>query len=391
MADLEVGGIALRRLAVLGSTGSIGTSTLSVVRQNPRRLAVEVLAARGSHPVRLKEQIEEFDPAVVVVEDQESYKELRAEFGSRVKQGSEALCEAVVRDSVDQVVAAVVGAAGVPSVAAALGAGKMVALANKESLVTAGPALKALSVESGGRLVPIDSEHVALHQGLRCGRGEEVARLVLTASGGPFLDRPRSSWQEIEPADALKHPTWEMGRKISVDSATLMNKALELIEATYLFDIPQQQIDVVIHPQSIVHSLVEFRDGSTMAQLSINDMEVPIQYALAFPERWPRAGERLSLPELGALEFRALDDEKFPSIRLARQAIEAGESAPAVLNAANEVAVAEFLDGSIAFPDIHACIEEVLNSHRAESVTSVAEALEWDRWGRSSAREFLEA
>jgi 1-deoxy-D-xylulose-5-phosphate reductoisomerase len=385
MADPASG----RRLAVLGSTGSIGTSTLSVVRQNPERLAVAVLAAYGSDASALALQIEEFDPVLVVVQDDACFTELRATFGRRVVQGSEALRDAVLLESVDVVVAAVVGAAGVPSVASALAAGKVVALANKEAMVTAGPSLLALSRKFGGQLVPIDSEHVALHQALRCGAQHEVERLVLTASGGPFLDRPRSSWQEIRPADALKHPTWEMGRKISVDSATLMNKALELIEARYLFDIPEGKIDVVVHPQSIVHSLVEFRDGSTIAQLSINDMEVPIQYALAYPERWPRAGERLSLAELGTLEFRQLDDDKFPSIRLARQALQAGESAPAVLNAANEAAVAAFLAGRIPFPAIHHCVEEVLSSHAAQAVATVEEALLWDDWGRRRAGEIL--
>jgi 1-deoxy-D-xylulose-5-phosphate reductoisomerase len=290
---------------------------------------------------------------------------------------------------VSRVLAAIVGAAGLPPVHAALAAGKGVALANKESLVVAGGLLTALAARTGARILPIDSEHVALHQALRAGSAEEVRRLVLTASGGPFLHRDEASWETIRPEEALRHPTWRMGAKITVDSATLMNKGLELIEASHLFGLPPEHIDVVVHPQSIVHSLVEYRDGSWIAQLARNEMVFPIQYALAYPERWENTFPRLDLAALGQLTFLALDDRRFPSVRMARQALAAGPSAPAVLNAANEVAVAAFLGGEVPFPAIFDTVAEVLDRHRPEPVADLDAALAWDAWGRREAEELL--
>jgi len=309
--------------------------------------------------------------------------------GTALAVGEEALLELAVRPDVDRVIGAIVGAAGLRPIHAALSAGHDVALANKESLVVAGRLLTGIAAASGAALLPIDSEHVALHQALRAGRPEEVERLVLTASGGPFLRRDPATFDSIRRDEALKHPTWSMGAKITVDSATLVNKGLELIEARWLFDVPAERIDVVVHPQSIVHSLVEWRDGSWIAQLGPNDMIFPIQYALAYPERWANRFPRLDPAALGALEFLPLDRAAFPAVDLARRALEAGESAPAVFNAANEVAVHAFLDGRIAFPRIVATIERVLDRHRPAAVDSLDDALGWDGWGRYEAQQEL--
>ena len=306
---------------------------------------------------------------------------------TRLVVGREGLLEAATAPRAQRVVAAMVGAAGLPAVHAAVDAGKTVALANKEALVVGGRVLTELAARRGVELLPVDSEHAALHQALRCGRPSEVARLVLTASGGPFRDRPVETWDSIRPEDALRHPTWAMGAKITVDSASLVNKALELIEAHHLFAVAPERIQVVVHPQSIVHSFVEFVDGSVVAQLSRNDMVFPIQYALSFPERWPNEFPRLALESLGSLHFEPLDDARFPAVRLARQALSEGDSAPAVFNAANEVAVAAFLAGEIAFRGIVSLVEETLSEHRAERVGSLEEAMAWDSWGRARARE----
>ena len=381
----------IQRLALLGATGSIGASTVEVVRHHPDRLSIATLGALGRNPEELLALAREFRPLLLAVVDPAVARDLRPALppGVELASGPEALLAAATHPAVDKVVAAIVGAAGLPPVAAALGAGKSVALANKESLVVAGSLLTDLARRTGAEIVPIDSEHVALHQALRCGTREEVRRLVLTASGGPFLDRDPTTFATIRPEEALRHPTWSMGAKISVDSSTLINKGLELIEASHLFGIAPEAIDVVIHPRSLVHSLVEFRDGSWLAQLSVNDMIFPIQYALAYPERWANEFPRLDLAELGTLEFLPLDNRRFPAVELARAALAAGESAPAVLNAANEVAVHAFLDGEIGYPDILAVIEEVLAAHHAEALADLDAALEWDRWGRQLANQAL--
>ncbi|HSM50418.1 MAG TPA: 1-deoxy-D-xylulose-5-phosphate reductoisomerase [Thermoanaerobaculia bacterium] len=380
-----------QRLALLGATGSIGASAAEVVRHHPGHLSIAALAAHGRRVEELAALAREFGVARVAVFDEEALPALRALLppGVEALGGMEGLLALATDPGVDRVVAAMVGAAGLEPVHAALAAGKDVALANKESLVVAGGLLTALAARTGARILPIDSEHVALHQALRAGTPEEVRRLVLTASGGPFLHRDETSWETIRPEEALRHPTWKMGAKITVDSATLMNKGLELIEASHLFGLPADRIDVVVHPQSIVHSLVEYRDGSWLAQLACNEMVFPIQYALAYPERWENTFPRLDLAALGQLTFLALDDHRFPSVRMARQALAAGPSAPAVLNAANEVAVAAFLGGEIPFPGIFDTVAEVLDRHRPEPVADLGAALAWDAWSRQEAEEVL--
>ena len=380
-----------QRLAVLGSTGSIGRSTLEVVRHHPERLRVTALGAFGSDVELLEAQIAEFAPSLVAITDPSAAAELGSRVGPAVEVvgGGDALVAAAAHPAVDRVVAAVVGAAGLKPVHGALAAGKDVALANKESLVVAGELLCSVARESGARLLPIDSEHAALHQALHCGGADEVRRLVLTASGGPFLDRDRVEWEHVGPDEAVRHPNWEMGAKISVDSATLMNKGLELIEACHLFELPGERIEVVIHPQSILHSMVEFCDGSWIAQLAANDMTLPIQYALAYPERWENRFPRLEPADLGALEFRRVPPELAPAVDLARAALAAGGSAPAVLNAANEAGVDAFLCERIRFPRIVELIDRVLASHEPQAIDSLEDALEWDAWGRRRAREIL--
>lgn len=379
------------RLALLGATGSIGRSTLEVVRQHPERLSVTTLAALGSRIDELEVMARELRPRLVAVHLPEAARELAGRLGSAVEvvAGVEGCEAAATHPEVDRVVAAMVGAAGLPPVYAAVARGTDVALANKESMVVAGPLLSRLARRTGARILPIDSEHAALHQALRSGAAPEVRRLMLTASGGPFRERPLERWDEIEPEDALAHPTWQMGPKISVDSATLMNKGLEVIEARHLFDVAPEAIEVVVHPQSLVHSLVEYIDGSWMAQLSRNDMVYSIQYALAFPDRWGNEFPRLEPTRLGSLTFEPVDRERFPAVELARGALLAGESAAAVLNAANEEAVAAFLARRATFRAIVDTVAAVLDRHRATAVTSLEEALSWDDWGRRTARELL--
>ena len=380
-----------QRLALLGATGSIGKSCLTVVRHHPERFELVALGALGSRPEELLAAAREFRPRQLVVVEPAAAAALRPHLpaGTRLSVGEEALVELAVRPDVDRLVAAIVGAAGLRPVHAALSAGKAVALANKESLVVAGRLLTSIAAASCAEIVPIDSEHAALHQALRAGPRDEVERLVLTASGGPFLRRDRATFATIRREEALRHPTWSMGEKITIDSATLVNKGLELIEARWLFGVPAERIDVVVHPQSIVHSLVEWRDGSWLAQLAPNDMIFPIQYALAFPERWANRFLRLEPAELGRLDFLPLDRAAFPAVDLARQALAAGDSAPAVLNAANEIAVHAFLAGEIPFPAIVDTIAEVLAVHRAAPVDGLDEALGWDAWGRREAERVL--
>ena len=378
-------------ISVLGATGSVGTSVLRVVREHPERLHVVALAAYGSDPQKLLQQVEELRPRLVGVMDEGAAREVarQAPPGVEVVPGEEGLRAAATHPEARRVVAAMVGAAGLRPAWAAVDAGRDVALANKECLVVAGGLLTALARERGAALLPVDSEHAALHQALRGGDAREVARLVLTASGGPFWQREAATFASIAPAEALAHPTWKMGAKITVDSATMMNKGLELVEASHLFAVPPERIDVVVHPQSLVHSLVEFCDGTWLAQLSVNDMVFPVQYALSWPERWGNRFPRLAPAELGRLEFHPVDEAKFPTIGLARRALAAGASAPAVLNGANEAAVAAFLAGRASFPSIASTIDAVLDEHQAQPVRSLDEALAWDDWGRRRAAELL--
>jgi len=381
------------RLALLGATGSIGRAALEVVRHHPDRLSVTTLAAQGRKPEALAALARETGARLVAVSEPAAAAALARALpgGVEVAVGAEGLIAAATHPEVDRVVAAVVGAAGLPPVHAALAAGKGVALANKESMVVAGPLLNALATATGAEIVPVDSEHSALHQALRGGRPAEVRQLLLTASGGPFLRRDAATFEAIRVEEALAHPTWSMGAKITIDSATLVNKGLELIEAAHLFAIPPERIGVVVHPQSIVHSFVEFIDGSLLAQLSVNDMIFPVQYALAYPERWENTFPRLDPAALGTLEFLPLDRARFPAVELARAALAAGQSAPAVLNAANEEAVHAFLDRRIRFPAIVETVRRVLERHDPEPVGSLEAALAWDAWGRARAREALAA
>jgi 1-deoxy-D-xylulose-5-phosphate reductoisomerase len=328
---------------------------------------------------------------VVSVQDEADARRLRAEFpGIAVGWGAQGLVDVATHPDVDVVLGAVVGSAGLASAYEAVKLGKTLALANKETLVVAGELIMEAARHSGAAVIPVDSEHCALHQALRAGAHAEVQRLVLTASGGPFRSRPLETFSSITITDALAHPTWKMGPKISIDSATMMNKGLEVIEARWLFDVPGERIDIVIHPQSIVHSMVEYVDGSVLAQLSPNDMRFPVLYALTYPDRIPTPLPRLSLETLGRLDFAPLEPERYPAVRLAYSALAAGGSAPAVLNAANEEAVAAFLAGRIPYNGIVETVSRVLERHDAVTVGSVAEALEHDAWARRAARESLQ-
>ena len=375
------GGLAV---AVLGSTGSIGKSTLDVIAASGGRFVPHLLAAHRSVGVLL-EQAREFRPRWVVVTDPTAAAEIGADSlppGTQLAVGEEALDDLVAAPVVDRVVSAIVGAAGLRSTWAAVSAGKTVALANKETLVMAGPLVMRLAADSGATILPVDSEHSAIHQALCSGRSTEVARILLTASGGPFRTRSRESLATVTPAEALRHPTWSMGPKITVDSATMMNKALELIEARWLFDVPAEKLGVVVHPQSIVHSLVEFVDGSVIAQLSPPDMRLPIQYALSYPERLPGPARRMDFTQAARLDFEPPDLERFPAVRLGYEAAARGGTAGAVLNAANEEAVRGFLDGAIAFTDIADICARLLDEHPHQADPTLDEVLRLDAWAR---------
>ena len=385
---------APKQIAVLGSTGSVGEQTLAVAAQFPERFRVVALAA-GRNVEKLAAQVNRFAPALVSVADATCAEELRARISgapTRVVMGDEGLL-AVATHPADLVVAALVGAVGLEPTLAAIRAGRNIALANKEVMVMAGALVLREIREHGVELLPVDSEHSAIFQALAGQRRQDVARLLLTASGGPFRTWPAERIAHATVADALKHPNWSMGPKITVDSATLMNKGLEVIEARWLFDLPPEQIEIVVHPQSIVHSLVEFIDGSVLAQLGIPDMRVPIAVALAHPERLPLKLARLDLPKLETLEFEAPDPTRFPSLELPYAALRGGETAPAVLNAANEIAVAAFLEGAIPFPEIVATNAAVLEAHLAQdgpgAVRDLADVRAADGWARATARARL--
>ncbi|HEY4230017.1 MAG TPA: 1-deoxy-D-xylulose-5-phosphate reductoisomerase [Thermoanaerobaculia bacterium] len=355
----------MRSLSILGSTGSIGRSSLDVVEAFPERFRVVALAA-GRSLDRLAEQVARFRPRLVSIDSRDDVSRLErllpAGLDCRIVAGSEGLTEAATHPDADTVVGGLVGALGLRSALDAIRAGKRLALANKEPLVVAGPLILAEAARSKAEIVPVDSEHSAIHQAMRAGRTEEAQRIVLTASGGPFRERRLDTFDAITVADALAHPTWKMGPKITIDSATMMNKGLEVIEAHFLFGLPEERIEVVIHPQSLIHSFVEFVDGSLVAQLARNDMKFPIVYALSYPERLPNAFGRLDLVALARLDFVPVEPRRYPALGLAREALRAGGGMPAVLNAANEIAVAAFLEGKISFPDIVNLVSEVMNA-----------------------------
>jgi 1-deoxy-D-xylulose-5-phosphate reductoisomerase len=372
------------RVAVLGSTGSIGRSTLDVIAASDGLFVPFLLAAHTSVGP-LVEQAAAVRPAWVVVVDPAAAARLgpgSLPKGTRLAVGADALDDLVRSAEVDRVVSAIVGAAGLRSTWAAVEAGKTVALANKETLVMAGPLVMRLAERTGGRILPVDSEHSAIHQALCSGTVAEVRRIVLTASGGPFRTRPAASLAAVTPAEALQHPTWSMGPKITVDSATMMNKALELIEARWLFGVPASRLDVLVHPQSIVHSMVEFVDGSVLAQMSPPDMRLPIQYALAHPRRLAGPARRFDFTQRFALEFEPPDPVRFPAVRLGHEAAARGGTAGAALNAANEEAVRGFLDGQLRFTDIADVCGRVLAEHPFQAEPTLDDVRRVDAWAR---------
>jgi 1-deoxy-D-xylulose-5-phosphate reductoisomerase len=379
----------LKRLAVLGSTGSIGTATLDTAGRFPDRFQVVALAA-GRNVALLEEQIRAFRPSLAAVADESDAVELRRLFPTvEIRSGAEGREAVATHPDATTVVAAFVGALGLVPTYRALKLGREVALANKETLVAAGKLMMAAAAASGGVILPVDSEHNALHQALRVGPREAVARLILTASGGPFRTWSREALAGVTVKQALAHPTWRMGAKITVDSATMMNKGLEIIEAHHLFGMPEDRIDVIVHPESRVHSLVEYADGTLIAQLSVNDMRFPILYALAYPERLPSPFGSLDLAEVGALHFEPADQARFPCLRLAREALRAGGTVPAVLSAANEVAVSAFLEGRLGFTGIPAVVEAAIEreASRTHALAGLEDVLGADRRGRAWAEE----
>ena len=382
----------MRKLAVLGSTGSIGVTTLSIVERFPEDFQVVALAA-GRNLAKLTQQVQRFQPDVVSLaseDDARTLKEQLPDFHGTILCGSEGLMATATHPEADMVMAALVGAVGLPPTLAGIRAGKTIALANKEALVISGELMTREAQQYGVRLLPVDSEHNAIFQALQGHPRERVKRIILTASGGPFRQRPAAELAQVSVEEALQHPTWKMGNKITIDSATLMNKGLEVIEARWLFNLPPEQVSVIVHPQSIVHSMVEYVDGSVLAQLGIPDMAVPISYILAYPDRLPLTHlPQLDLARIGQLQFHEPDFDKFSCLRLAYSALCQGGTCPAVLNAANEVGVEHFLNGQLRFLDIAVLNERVLEAHDPQPVTDLDSLLEADRWAREHARGVL--
>jgi 1-deoxy-D-xylulose-5-phosphate reductoisomerase len=385
----------MKVLSLLGCTGSIGTNTLKVTSSFPKEFRVAGLSG-GMNVTKLASQVEEVCPDIASNADERVSAELQSLLRqrgypmsrTRFVHGIEGHIEVACHPESSMVLSAISGAAGLLPTYRALELGKSIALANKETLVMAGALIMRKSRELKTEILPVDSEHNAIHQCLRGGRKQEVKRLILTASGGPFRDTPIEQLATVTPEQALNHPTWRMGKKITIDSATLMNKGLEVIEASWLFDVGPDEIDIVVHPQSVVHSMVEFLDGSILAQMGLTDMRIPIQYALTYPARWGTPLPSLDIHRMVKLEFSAPDYEKFPCLNLAYKALRAGGTAPAVLNAANEVAVEAFLNGGIAFHEIASVIESVLDAHETTAVTDLQSVLDADVWARKEAETF---
>jgi 1-deoxy-D-xylulose-5-phosphate reductoisomerase len=382
----------MKRLSILGSTGSIGVNTLHIVSKFPERFKVVSLSA-GLNTQLLKQQILQFRPKVVSVLTKELSGALRRELTNipvEIVHGIEGLIHVATHPEVDQVVSAIVGAVGLIPTLSAIKTGKTIALANKESLVMAGKIVMEEAKRNHVQILPVDSEHSAIFQALLGHQREDVHRLLLTASGGPFLNFPLSRLHDVTVKEALNHPHWEMGKKITIDSASLMNKGLEVIEAHWLFDVPVEKIAVLIHPQSVVHSMVEYIDGSMVAQMGIADMRIPISYALSFPERLNLNLPSLDLTKSAGLTFSHPDPERFPCLKLAYQSIEIGETMPAILNATNEVAVGAFLEGSIKFTNIPSLLRRVMEEHEVKPVRTIEDILKADHWARERARALLE-
>jgi 1-deoxy-D-xylulose-5-phosphate reductoisomerase len=381
----------MRSLSILGSTGSIGLSTLDVVRQHPEKFSISGLAA-GKDVTRLAEQIREFQPAAVSVMDADAAKKLHKLLGDSktdILYGIEGATAVATVEEADMVVSAIVGAAGLIPTVSAIKAGKHIALANKETLVVAGELVSDLVQKHKVQLLPVDSEHSAIFQSLQGHRTEDVVRIILTASGGPFRNTSAEELKHVGLQQALKHPQWTMGAKITIDSATMMNKGLEVIEAHWLFAMPADKISIVVHPQSIIHSMVEYRDGCVMAQLGTPDMRAPIAYALAWPERCESGIPKLDLAKIGTLTFEEPDMERFPALRLAFDALKAGRTYPAVLNAANEIAVAAFLDQKIRFIEIAETVDKTMQAHEAYTPVELEDYLQADQWARETAKKLI--
>lgn len=381
----------MKRIVILGSTGSIGASTLDVVSKFPDRFQVVGLAA-GSNDQILEDQIRAFQPKVVALSCPDATKRLRARLNStqtEVLDGEEGLCAVARLAECDLVISAIVGGAGLKPTLSAIQAGRQVALANKEPMVMAGQLMQHEAQKHGVTIFPIDSEHSAIFQSMEGHRKIDIRRVVLTASGGPFWDWATSDLKHVTLEQALKHPNWKMGDKITIDSATLMNKGLEVIEARWLFDLPPEQIDVVIHRESIIHSLVEYCDGSVISQLGHPDMRTPISYAMNYPERVPLLPPLLDLGKIGKLTFFPPDTEKFPCLQLAYDALAGGDGLPATLNAANEIAVHAFLNNQIAFLDIPKVIKETMAAYSPTPLSTIEDVLEVDQWARQTAKDIM--
>ena len=381
----------MKTIALLGSTGSIGVSTLALVREFPERFRVHGMVA-GQNLMLLAKQIKEFSPNCVAIRNEQDVPRLRRLLGNHkveILWGESGASAVASSAEVDVVLAAIVGGAGLMPCLQGVLAGKEIALANKEALVMAGELFVDAAKQRGVRLLPVDSEHSAVFQCLQGNHRAEVDKIILTASGGPFLRTPLSRLDKVSVAQALKHPNWKMGQKITIDSATMMNKGLEVIEARWEFDMQPDRIDVVIHPESVVHSMVRYQDGSIIAQLGIADMRIPIAYALAFPHRLEGSWPPLDLNRHGQLNFMPLEKRRFPALALAYAALREGGTMPTVLNAANEMAVAAFLDRRIGFREIHRIITRTMHKHRNRRATEVGEILEVDRWAREKASSWI--
>lgn len=382
----------MKRISILGSTGSIGVNTLKVIASRRPEFEIVALAA-GKNIDLLASQVEKFRPEFVSVIDEQHADKLRAKLGkdrTRIAWGEQGYAEAATADRADMVVSSLVGAAGLLPTLEAIEAGKDIALANKETLVMAGELVMRRAAEKKIRLIPVDSEHSAVFQCINGERRSQVRKILLTASGGPFLHTPKEALSRVTVADALKHPNWSMGRKITIDSASMMNKGLEVIEAKWLFGVGPERIEIVVHPQSIIHSMVEFVDCSVMAQLGIPDMRIPIAYALSYPERLPETGLGLDIFQKAVLEFIRPDREKFPCLNLAYEAARIGGTIPAVLNAANEIAVEAFLAGRLGFTGLPEIIEATMGLHDTKKIESVADVTAADAWARETAAGLIE-
>lgn len=376
----------VKRIAVLGSTGSVGTQTLDVIAHHPERFQLEAIAA-GKNVDLVVEQAKRFHPRLVSMVDRDSAERVKLQVGPgiRVVYGEEGLLEAAASTEAELVVTAMVGSQGLKPTLAAIEAGKQIGLANKETLVSAGHLVTQAAIRNKVKLLPVDSEHSAIFQCMHREAADEIEKIVLTASGGSFRDRTREQLQGVTVKEALAHPNWSMGAKITIDSATMANKGLEVIEAHWLFSLAYDQIEVMIHPESIVHSFVEFKDRSIIAQMGMPDMRVPIQYALAYPNRLDSPSKPLDLTAIGRLNFRLMDYERFPCLRMAFECGRMGGTAPTVFNAANEIAVSRFLQGEIAFLHIEEIIERVLESHMQVENPSLEAIAEQDQWARVTA------